>query len=75
MTIPQTVRNLDEALARNVALEVEAANWRVKALQFADEVSVLESRLKFAEDTSRELVRMVDSLRSERDEWRARASQ
>jgi hypothetical protein len=55
--MPSVMRRLDEALADIVALRVRAAELEIKAKQ--------------AETLSAELMRMVDTLRSERDSWRA----
>ena len=59
MTMPAAMRRLDEALADIVALRVRAAELEIKATQ--------------AETLSKDLMRMVDTLRSERDSWRAAA--
>ena len=59
VTMPAAMRRLDEALADIVALRVRAAELEIKATQ--------------AETLSKELMRMVDTLRSERDSWRAAA--
>lgn len=76
------MRDLDEALARAVQLEVEAKNWRIKSGQWrrkyeqaADEMAELKKQLQFTQDTANELIKMVDAVRAERDTWRAQASQ
>lgn len=66
MTTPSVMRDLDAALARAVELEVEAANWKIRALK-------AEERLELSQTTAKELIRMVDGLRTERDTWRAKA--
>lgn len=75
MTTPKVMRDLDAALADAVRARVEAANWKIKAGELAQKVDDLQQITSMQETTTRELMRMVDSLRSERDEWRARASQ
>lgn len=72
-SIAEAMRNLDAALADNVKLKVDAANWRIRAKQAELKIADLESRLKFSDDTASELMRMVDGLRAERDTWRAAA--
>lgn len=74
------MRQLDEALARGVQLEVDARNWRIKSGQWrrkyeqaADEIAELKKQLQFTQDTANELVKMVDAVRAERDTWRAAA--
>lgn len=75
MTTPKVMRDLDAALADAVRFRVEAANWKLRATELHQRVYDLEQLTSMQETTTRELMRMVDSLRSERDEWRARASQ
>lgn len=75
MTAPKVMRDLDAALADAVKARVEAANWKIKAGELAQRVDDLQQLVSMHETTTRELMRMVDTLRSERDEWRARASQ
>ena len=75
MTTPKVMRDLDAALADAVRARVEAANWKIKAGELAQKVDDLQQLTSMQETATRELMRMVDTLRSERDEWRARASQ
>lgn len=75
MTTPKVMRDLDAALADAVKARVEAANWKIKAGELAQKVDDLQQLASMQETATRELMRMVDTLRSERDEWRARASQ
>ena len=72
-TVVVAMRDLDEALARAARYEIDAKNWRVKALQAEQRITDLESQIKLSDETTRELMRMVDGLRAERDTWRTQA--
>ena len=71
ISIVEAVKELDHALARNVALEVEAAEWKIRAKKAQADVDDLREQLKFALNLSTELMQMVDTLKSERNTWRA----
>jgi len=71
ISIVEAVKELDVALARNVALEVEAAEWKIRAKKAQAEVKDLREQLKFALSLSTELMQMVDKLKSDRNTWRA----
>lgn len=78
---PEAMRRLDNALAVAVRLEVELKNERIKAgiaqinLEHArDEIADLKQQLKMNAELAADLMKMADSLRAERDTWRAEAS-
>lgn len=73
MTTPQVMRDLDAALAQAVSARMQAANWKIRANQAEARIHDLEQLVALHDTTTRELMRMVDSLRSERDDWRIRA--
>lgn len=73
MTLPQVMRDLDAALAQAVSARMQAANWKIKADHAAARIRDLEQLVALHDTTTRELMRMVDALRSERDDWRIRA--
>lgn len=61
MSTARALRDLDTALARNVALEVEAAEWKIKAQQAQAEVADLKEQLKFAIGLHTDLMKMIDA--------------
>lgn len=63
-TYAAALRELDAALARNVQLEVEAAEWRIKALQSDADNADLRSQLKALREVSADLVKLVDRRRA-----------
>lgn len=74
ISIVEAVKELDAALARNVALEVAAAEYRIRAQKAEADAADLRDQLKFVIGLTSDLMKMVDTLKVERDTWRAEAS-
>lgn len=79
-TYAEAMKRLDNALAVAVRLEVDLKNERIKAAisqanldQAKEQIGDLKAQLKLTLDSGAELMKMVDSLRAERDTWRAAA--
>jgi hypothetical protein len=78
--IASQMRRLDEALAHAAQAEVDAKRWRIKSGQWREkyektllELEELKLAHQHAAQTAAELARMIDTLRAERDTWRAQA--
>ena len=80
-TVAEVMRRLDAAAAEGLRHQIAAKEAQIgrrraeqQLAQAREEIAELKSRMHVDRDTATELIKLVDLLRADRDNWRAIAS-